>query len=112
MLSKSAQKLLKWMNANDEWAYYHQIEKSYPAFEYRDLRSLKDGEYIDCFMDEADTACLDEHDDPIMFGQYRIRGSGKAYLEWQASIRRKELRNWISLFIAVAAFVKSFFLPG
>lgn len=112
MLSKNSVKLLKWMNGNDDWVYYHKIEKNCPVFEYRDLKALKDGNYIDSFMEDADTMGLTEYDDPIMFSLYRINSNGKAYLEFQVSNRWKELRNWISLLIAVAAFVKSFFLPG
>ena len=112
MLNKSALKLLKWMNAIDDWMYYRQIEKNCPIFEYRDLKALKDGNYIDCLLDDADAVGLTEFDDSAMFSQYRIQSYGKAYLEFQVSNRWKELRNWISLLIAAAAFVKSFFLPG
>ena len=112
MLNKNSVKLLKWMNENDEWMYYHHIEKNCPFFEYRDLMALKDGNYISCSLDEADAAGLNEFDDAAMFSQYQIKSYGKAYLEFQVSNRWKELRNWISLLIAVAAFVKSFFLLG
>lgn len=109
MLSKNSVKLLKWMDVNDDWMYYRQIEENCPAFEYRDLKALKDGNYIDCSLDEADTIGLTEYDDPIMFSQYRIKSSGRAYLELMVSNRWKEVRNWASFFIAVAAFIKSFF---
>ena len=81
MLSKDSVKLLKWMNANDEWMYYRKIETSCPAFEYRDIKALNVGNYIDADLDDADVAGLTEYDDPIMFSQYRINSSGKAYLE-------------------------------
>lgn len=109
MLSKSSVKLLKWMNANDEWMYYRKIEKCCPVFEYRNLIALKVGNYIDCDLDDADAAGLTEYDDPIRFSQYQINSNGKAYLEFRVSNRWKELRNWASLLVATAAFVKSFF---
>lgn len=109
MLSKSSVKLLKWMNENDDWMYYHEIEKSCPGFEYRDIKALKVGSYIDSPSDDSDAAECSEYDDPIMYRQYRISSNGKAYLEFQVSNRWKELRNWASLLVAAAAFIKSFF---
>lgn len=109
MLSKNSVKLLKWMNENDDWMYYREIEKSCPAFEYRSIRALRVGGYIDSPPDGSDASGCTEYDDPIMVSQYRISSNGKAYLEFQASNRWKEFRSWVSLAIAVAAFVKSFF---
>ncbi|WP_294856419.1 hypothetical protein [Oscillibacter sp.] len=113
MLSKSSVKLLKWMNANDEWMYYRKIEKCCPVFEYRAFNALETNKYTDTHIDEFEVPEVDEQCLEVTWPvQYRISSAGKAYLEFRASDRWKEFRNWISLLIAVAAFVKSFFLLG
>ena len=40
---------------------------------------------------------------------YRISDFGRGYLEAKRAEHWREVRNWISLAIAVAAFIKSFF---
>ena len=112
MLSKDSVKLLKWMNENDDWMYRYQIEKGCPVFEYRAFDAIKTDKYIDTYVDEFSGPERDEFGGEYYPEQYRIGASGKAYLELTVSSRWKEIRNWISLLIAVAAFVKSFFLPG
>lgn len=106
MLSKSSVKLLKWMNENDDWMYYHEIEKSCPGFEYRDIKALKVGNYIDADLDDADAAGLTEYDDPIMFSQYRINSSGKAYLESRVTdIIDKSITRTISVVALVISLI-------
>lgn len=109
MLSKDSVKLLKWMNENDDWAYDYQLQKKYPILEYRNLEALKDNGVIDVFTDENEGPDINEYGEACYPEQYRINDKGKAYLELMAGSRWKEFRNWASFFIAVVAFIKSFF---
>lgn len=110
MLSKGSVKLLKWMNKNDELLYCHEIKIRYPQFEDRDFNALTAGKYVDAHIDDNEIPEIDEQCCEVTWPeQYRINSNGKAYLEFQVSNRWKELRNWASLLVAAAAFIKSFF---
>lgn len=60
-------------------------------------RELAEAGYIRCDMDDWP------------FSDLRISSKGEEALEESKVERLKETRNWISLGIAVAAFIKSFF---
>ena len=108
MVSKQGTRVLRWMKENYDWYYYPQIEKLCgEEIDYALIKSLKAAGYLDSFEDPNALPPQTEYDIPEL--TYRISDSGKAYLETKSEKRRQEFRNWLSLVIAVAAFVKSFF---
>lgn len=108
MVSKQGVKLLRWMNANYDWYYYRQIEKSCGIpIDYAIVDTLTKAKYIDSW--EGPDAIPPETEYDIPEFQFRISDSGKAYLENLEKRHWSEIRSWVSLAIALAAFIKSFF---
>lgn len=108
MVSKQGVKLLRWMETNYDWFYYPQIEKACGIpMDYALIDTLRKAKYIDAWESPDALPTETEYDIPELL--YRISDLGKAYLETRRSMRWSEIRNWASLIIALAAFIKSFF---
>ena len=71
------------------------------------LRELCDSKYLISWAPPDAMPPESDYDDPDLI--FQISDYGKAYLEALSASRWKEFRNWASLLIALAAFLKSFF---
>lgn len=109
MLSKESIKFLQWFLNNDDWMYESQIQQGYSAFEYRTFSALKDDGYIDQCEDENEVPEYDGYSGVSFPQQYRISDKGRALLQCRRAKIIIEIRAWITLAIALAAFIKSFF---
>lgn len=108
MVSRSSLKLLKKLKKTDEWMYFNQIKTQFDsALEYITLQALCKSGYLDAWTPPDATPVDSEYDIPEIL--YRISDRGKAVVEAAHTEHWREIRNWTSLFIALAAFIKSFF---
>lgn len=111
MLSRQALQLLKWMQKHDEWLYEWQIERSYPPYDYRLLRGLVENGLVDHDVPEDAVPTVDEYQQEVYLEHYRINDAGRAHLESRIGHTWREIRAWVTLAVAAAAFVVSVILP-
>lgn len=111
LISRKAVKLLKWMRKNDDgWRLPKDIEAEYEDYDYRSLEALVRNGFVGTYYDPNDLPERTENGDLVGVPRHRISDLGFWYLGHRVYDRWRELRNWLSLAIALAAFVKSFFL--
>lgn len=97
MLSKRSRKLLKWLARQDRWLTKSEIQQNCKIFDDRSFEAITEEKYVD----------VRRCGNAAQLIQYRIKDKGSAYLQ---SIRRSwwsEFRAWITLAIAIAAFIQS-----
>lgn len=109
MLSKQSVKLLRWLRRNDAWLSRYAIEQQYGEIDFRSFRALIDNGYLISMVPMDAIPEYDEYGGIDYPEEYRISDSGRSYLESLAANRWREFRNWFSLAVALAAFIKSFF---
>ena len=108
MVSRSALKLLRKLMKADDWMYFNQIRTRFaPSLEYSTVQSLSKDGYLDSWEPPGAIPVDPEYEIPEIM--YRISDRGRALVEDTQKDHWHEFRNWASLFIAVAAFIKSFF---
>lgn len=106
-LSKNAIKLLSWMNRNDKWKYYSELEKGFKKFEHRSFHALQSAKYIDECVFEMEIPEYDEYGHQYYPSHYRISDAGKAYLEGRFARWLPEFREWIAIGISIIALIVS-----
>ena len=106
-LSKDTVKMLRWLNQNDEWKYFEEIEKKYKKFDSRSFNALKTAKLIDELVFDDEIPDYDEYGQLYYPSHYRISERGKAYLEGRAAGFLPELREWITVGISIIALIVS-----
>ena len=108
-ISRKALKLLKWFAQNDDWHSESDLASEFPDLDYRLLPALKKEHCLEKYELENLGPVMDDFGNDRYPVAYRISDFGRGYLEAKRVEHWREVRNWISLAIAVAAFIKSFF---
>lgn len=98
ILHRQAIKLLTLMSKNHEKRYtYAELTNRFPKYNISEImKHLESNKLISGTFSDG-------------VWQYTITSSGRALLENSQGDRWKEFRAWVTLLIAVAAFMKSFF---
>ena len=97
MLSNDAVKLLKWLEQHDQWMTQNEIKRDCKGFDDRSFKALMDEKVLAAhFVEDGDN-----------WAKYRIKDTGKAYLEGARYARSSNVREWISFGLSVAAIVIS-----
>ena len=107
MLSKKAVMLLRHLKTADDWLYLNRIQKEFRGFDFRALRSLRDGGYIEYCEDHDSPPDWDEYGDLVYPQMFRISDRGLAYLEGVSHNRWVEFRSWLAIVISVLALLVS-----
>lgn len=107
MLNRDSVKILEHLKNNDDWFYLNQLTKAIPGFDDRAFADLKDGKYVDCFVDPSEVPITSDWGEEPYPEQFRISGKGLAYLEGARYSRLAEFRSWLAVVISVLALLVS-----
>lgn len=106
-LSNRATKLLRWMNRHDKWVLRKDLQKAYKRFDDRSFQALAELHAVDFRTPEDAVPEVDDYGELYFEQEYRINDAGRAYLEELVTKRWGEIRAWVTLAIAIAAFALS-----